>query len=49
MTQMLDMADGLFEEITDVVVVQVVYDLPALAPPDDQPQMTQDAKLVRDR
>lgn len=42
MTQMLDVADGLFEELTDMLVVELVDDLPALAAPDNQPQMTQD-------
>ena len=48
MPQVLDVADGLLQELTHMVVVQVIDDLPPLAPPDDEPEMTKDAKLMRD-
>ena len=48
MLQVLDVPDGLFQELTDVLVVQVVEDLPALTPTDDKPQVAQDAKLMGD-
>lgn len=48
MPQVLDMSDGLFEELADVIVVEVVDDLPAVAPADHQPEVTQDAKLMGD-
>ena len=46
--QVLDVADGLFQELADVVVVQVIDDLPALTPTDNKPKMTENAKLMRD-
>lgn len=40
MPQVLDVADGLFQKLADVVVVKVVDDMPALAPANDKPEMT---------
>lgn len=48
MPQVLDVADGLLKELADMVVVQVVDDLAPLASTDDQPEMTEHAKLMRD-
>lgn len=43
------MGDGLFEQLADVVVVQVIDDLAAVAATDHEPQMPQHAQLVRHR
>jgi hypothetical protein len=49
LAQVLDVTDGLFEQLPHVVVVQVVDDLATLAATDDQPEMTQHPQLMRDR
>jgi hypothetical protein len=46
---MLDVSDRLFQELADVVVVQVVHDLAAVASTDHQPEVTQNAKLMGHR
>jgi hypothetical protein len=38
--QVLDVSDGLLQELADMVVVQVIDDLPTIAPADDKPEMT---------
>ena len=48
-TDMLDVRDGLFEQLADVVVVEVVDDPSAVALADDQPEVAQQPKLMRDR
>jgi hypothetical protein len=45
----LDMGDHLLEQVCDVVVVELVHDLTAVAAADDKPQMAQQAELVGDR
>ena len=47
--QMLDVEDRLVEQVGDVAVVQRVADLAAVALTDDEAEMTEDAKLMRDR
>jgi hypothetical protein len=37
--EMLDVRDGLFEQLTDVVVVEVVDDAPPVAATDDEPEV----------
>lgn len=49
MPQVLDMPDGLFQKLAYMVVVEVVDDLPTLAPADNQAEMTQHPKLMGDR
>lgn len=46
---MLDVRDRLVEELADVLVVQLVLDAAPVAPPDDEPEMTQDAQLMGHR
>ena len=43
---MLDVGDGLPEQLADVIVVQVVDDPAAVALPDDEAQVAKQAKLV---
>jgi hypothetical protein len=45
----LDVRDDLFEQLGDVVVVQLVDDLATVTPPDNETEVTQVPKLVRDR
>ena len=45
----VDVRDDLFEQLGDVVVVQLVDDLASVALPDDEPEMAQRPKLMRDR
>ena len=45
---MLDVGDGLLQQLADVIVVQRVDDAPSVAVPGDQPEMAQQAQLVRD-
>lgn len=40
---------GLFKQFADVLVVQVIDDVPAVAPADDKPEMPQHPKLMRHR
>jgi hypothetical protein len=47
--QVLNVRDGFVEQLADVVVVQRIHHVPALAPAGDQPQMAQQAELVGDR
>ena len=47
--QVLDVRDGLVEELADVLVVQLVLHTAPVAAPDDETEMTQNAQLVRDR
>ncbi|MDX6583064.1 MAG: hypothetical protein QOI10_2248, partial [Solirubrobacterales bacterium] len=49
LAEVLDVTDRLFEQLTHMVVVQVVDDLATLAATDDQPEMTQHPQLMRDR
>jgi hypothetical protein len=46
---MLDVSDGLLEQLADVVVVQRVDDVASLAVTGDQAKMAQQPQLVRDR
>lgn len=45
---MLDVVDGLLEQDADVVVVQCVNGSPSLPFADDELEMSEQAKLVRD-
>lgn len=45
---MLDVCDRLIEQLADVLVVQRIDDLAALAPASHQPEMAQEAKLMGD-
>jgi hypothetical protein len=46
--QVLDMRNGLVKQFADVVVVEVVNDASTVPMADDQPEVPQEAKLVRD-
>ena len=46
---MLDVRDRLLEQLADVVVVEVVDDPSAVALPDDQPEVAQQAQLMGHR
>jgi hypothetical protein len=43
---MLDMGDGLFEQLTDVVVVQVIDNAASIATTDHESQMPEHSQLV---
>jgi hypothetical protein len=47
--EMLDVTDRLLEELTDVLVVQVIHDPPAVAAADHQPEMSEHPELMRHR
>ena len=46
---MLDVGDRLVEQVRDVVVMQVVDDVTAVAPADDESEVAQDAELMGHR
>ena len=46
---MLDVRDDLLEQVGDVVVVELVDDLAAVALAGDEPEVAQQPQLVRDR
>jgi hypothetical protein len=45
---MLDVGYDLFEQLADVIVVQLVDDLATVTLPDNEAEVTQHAQLVRD-
>src|SRR3954470_18339134 len=47
-SEVLDVRDGLFEQLADVVVVEVVDDAATVAVPDDKSEVTEQPQLVRD-
>ena len=48
-THVLDVRDHLFEQVGDVIVVELIDDLAAIALADHEPEMAQQPKLMRDR
>src|SRR3954462_13142816 len=48
-SEVLDVRDGLLEQLADVVVVEVVDDAAAVAVPDDKAEVAQQPQLGRDR
>ena len=44
----LDMRDGLLEQFPDMIVVEVIDDAAPIPMADDQPEVAQETKLMRD-